>query len=49
MITPLIARATGDLGSNQDYVLNLDAALRQHHIADAGIDELARRLRLEIL
>ncbi|MGY6028492.1 gamma-glutamylcyclotransferase [Phytobacter sp. AG2a] len=49
VITPLIARATGELGSNRDYVLNLDAALSQHHIADAGIEQLARRLRMESL
>lgn len=44
-IAPLIARASGNLGSNQDYVIKLEAALRQHNINDAGIEEIARKLR----
>lgn len=43
-ITPLIAAAHGVLGSNQDYVLQLDEALRAHDIEDPYIHTLAERL-----
>ena len=44
-IAPLIACASGNIGTNQDYVFNLEAALRQYHIVDAGVNDLASRLR----
>lgn len=43
-VAPLIASARGPLGSNRDYVLQLDAALQEHDIEDAYIRELAGRL-----
>ncbi|WP_269494867.1 gamma-glutamylcyclotransferase [Castellaniella sp. S9] len=43
-IAPFIASAKGPLGSNRDYVLQLDAALRRHRITDGYIRELAELL-----
>ncbi|WP_334070759.1 gamma-glutamylcyclotransferase [Burkholderia ambifaria] len=43
-VTPVIAAAHGRLGSNQDYVLQLDKALQRHGIEDVYIRELAERL-----
>lgn len=43
-IAPLIAAARGILGSNRDYVMQLDAALRKHGFHDDYVHELAARL-----
>lgn len=43
-IAPIIAQARGSLGSNRDYVLHLDQALRQHGIDDEYVSALAQRL-----
>lgn len=45
-IAPLIAVAKGSLGSNRDYVLQLDQALRQHGISDHYVNALVQRLAL---
>lgn len=44
-VLPLIAAAQGPLGSNREYVLKLDEALRQHGLQDPFIQELAAGLR----
>lgn len=44
-ITPLIAGARGAMGSNQEYVLQLDTALRTHGIQDPYIHDLAEKLK----
>ncbi|WP_434136693.1 gamma-glutamylcyclotransferase (plasmid) [Pseudomonas luteola] len=46
-IAPVIAGACGPLGSNQDYVMQLDSALQRHGIEDRYIHTLASRLRPE--
>lgn len=43
-ITPVIATAHGRLGSNQDYLLQLDNALQRYGVEDVYIRELAERL-----
>ena len=43
-VAPIIATAQGPLGSNRDYVRQLDNALRSHHIEDDYITTLANRL-----
>lgn len=43
-VAPLIAQAHGMLGSNRDYVLQLDTALRERGIQDEYIQALAARL-----
>ncbi|HLS43535.1 MAG TPA: gamma-glutamylcyclotransferase [Paenalcaligenes sp.] len=45
-VAPLIAQASGPLGSNRDYVLKLDHALQEHGLCDAYIHALAGRLAL---
>jgi len=37
---PVIAAATGHLGSNRDYLLQLDATLREHGICDDYVHDL---------
>ncbi|HVJ42599.1 MAG TPA: gamma-glutamylcyclotransferase [Dongiaceae bacterium] len=44
-IAPLIAKAAGPLGTNTEYVLNLQDALRAKGLVDPYVDELAARLR----
>ena len=44
-VAPLIAAAEGPLGSNRDYVLQLDTILRRHGIEDAYVRTLAQRLK----
>jgi len=39
-IAPVIAAATGHLGSNRDYLLQLDAALLEHGICDDYVHDL---------
>lgn len=46
-VAPLIASATGPLGSNRDYVLQLDKALRQHGLEDEYVRVLAQRLQTQ--
>ncbi|EQM88102.1 MULTISPECIES: gamma-glutamylcyclotransferase [Stenotrophomonas] len=48
VIAPIIAQARGSLGSNRDYVLQLDKALRQHGIEDGYVSALAQRLTLSV-
>ncbi|HHG5368157.1 TPA: gamma-glutamylcyclotransferase [Pseudomonas aeruginosa] len=48
VIAPLIANAQGSLGSNRDYVLQLDQALRQRGIEDEYISTLVRSLGAEL-
>jgi len=42
---PIIAAATGHLGSNRDYLMQLDTALAAHGIRDDYITELAAAVR----
>lgn len=44
-VAPLIARARGTLGSNMDYLLQLDATLAAHDIHDPHITALAAAVR----
>ena len=44
-ISPVIASATGHLGSNRDYLMPLEAYLTQHDICDEYIAELAAAVR----
>lgn len=43
-IAPLIARAGGSLGTNEDYVSLLAATLAEHHLGDEYIGQLLARL-----
>lgn len=45
-VVPLIASASGPLGSNRDYVLQLQHSLQQYGIEDAYIQQVAGRLAL---
>ena len=40
----MINKAHGTKGSNRDYVINTAAALRQHHIYDSNINNIAQKL-----
>ncbi|HEP9100157.1 TPA: gamma-glutamylcyclotransferase [Pseudomonas aeruginosa] len=42
---PLIARASGHMGSNRDYLLQLEATLAEHGIVDEYIHALASAVR----
>ncbi|MFY3985932.1 gamma-glutamylcyclotransferase [Achromobacter xylosoxidans] len=42
---PLIASASGHLGSNRDYLLQLDATLAKHGISDGYVHQLANVVR----
>tara|TARA_Y100000780_G_scaffold104849_2_gene95314 strand:- start:4080 stop:4652 length:573 start_codon:yes stop_codon:yes gene_type:complete len=42
---PLIAKASGYLGSNRDYLLQLEATLTEHGIADEYVQNLATAVR----
>jgi cation transport protein ChaC len=44
-VAPLVAAASGPLGTNVDYVLRLEKALAEHQMADSYVDELAGALR----
>lgn len=44
-ISPVIAKATGHLGSNRDYLMPLEACLAKHDICDEYITELAAAVR----
>lgn len=44
-IAPLIARATGPLGSNAQYLYSLEKALNQRGMDDACLTALARQVR----
>jgi len=44
-VAPLIATASGHLGHNIDYLLELDQALTAHHIHDTYIQELIAAVR----
>jgi len=44
-VAPLIATASGHLGHNIDYLLELDQALAAHHIHDTYIQELIAAVR----
>jgi len=44
-VAPLIATASGHLGHNIDYLLELDQALTAHHIHDTYIQELVAAVR----
>lgn len=43
-IYPLISRAKGILGSNREYVINLNNALEEHGFEDDYVDKLVKRL-----
>ncbi len=45
-VLPLIAKASGPLGSNRDYVIKLREALEQHSLDDPYISELAHQLQV---
>lgn len=44
-VAPLIANASGPLGHNLDYLLDLDRTLRQHHIHDPYVCDLIDAVR----
>ncbi|PWC22394.1 gamma-glutamylcyclotransferase [Brenneria roseae subsp. roseae] len=44
-IAPLIARASGPLGTNAQYLFALEQVLNNHGMADEGLSELAQRVR----
>lgn len=44
-VAPLVATASGPLGTNADYVLRLEKALVEHQMADSYVDELADAVR----
>ncbi|CAB3757799.1 gamma-glutamylcyclotransferase [Paraburkholderia humisilvae] len=44
-VVPLIAAARGHVGSNQDYVLDLEAALAEAGLTDGYIEQLATEIR----
>ncbi|MDO5056588.1 MAG: gamma-glutamylcyclotransferase [Lautropia sp.] len=44
-VAPIIATASGHLGHNIDYLLDLDRALHQHHIHDPYIQDLIDAVR----
>ncbi|MDO4232965.1 MAG: gamma-glutamylcyclotransferase, partial [Lautropia sp.] len=44
-VAPLIATASGPLGHNLDYLLDLDRTLRHHHIHDPYICDLIDAVR----
>ncbi|MCK9509943.1 MAG: gamma-glutamylcyclotransferase [Pigmentiphaga sp.] len=44
-VSAAIAKANGPLGSNRDYLFQLDAALAAHGLRDAYIEDLARSVR----
>lgn len=46
-VAPLIATAAGPLGRNEDYVFQLDAALRKHGLRDNYVATLARHLQVQ--
>lgn len=45
-VLPLIATASGPLGSNRDYVLKLSDALQELGLQDPYIDELSQQLQV---
>ncbi len=45
-VAPIIATASGHLGHNIDYLLELDKALRHHHIHDPYISDLIDAVRV---
>ncbi|CAB3837409.1 Glutathione-specific gamma-glutamylcyclotransferase [Achromobacter deleyi] len=42
---PLVAHATGHVGRNRDYLLQLDATLAEHGISDDYVHQLANAVR----
>lgn len=44
-VAPLIARASGPLGTNAQYLFELEEALKKHGIADEYLTALAQRVR----
>jgi cation transport protein ChaC len=44
-VAPLIAAARGHVGTNQDYVLDLEAALAEADLKDRYIEQLAEAIR----
>lgn len=44
-IAPLIATASGPLGSNAQYLFSLEQAMQERGIQDEGVAELARKVR----
>ena len=45
VIAPLIAAASGPLGTNAQYLFSLDTALRQLGMQDASLDDLIGHVR----
>lgn len=48
-IAPLIATATGPLGSNAQYLFSLEQALHERGMRDEGVSQLARKVREHIV
>ncbi|NLA51229.1 MAG: gamma-glutamylcyclotransferase [Alcaligenaceae bacterium] len=44
-VSPIIAKANGILGSNIDYVMQLDDTLKKHNFSDDYVAQLAHQLR----
>lgn len=44
-IAPLVATASGPLGSNAQYLFSLEQAMQERGMQDAGVAELARKVR----
>ncbi|WP_420065887.1 gamma-glutamylcyclotransferase [Pectobacterium colocasium] len=45
-VAPLIARASGPLGTNAQYLFALEQELKNHGTEDASVSELAQRVRI---
>ena len=45
-VAPLIAQASGPLGSNAQYLFALEQALQRYGMCDDGLRELAQRVRM---
>ncbi len=46
MIAPLIARASGPLGTNAQYLFSLEQELQKLGMPDDGLDELINKVRV---
>ena len=42
---PIVARASGHLGRNVDYVMRLSSSLAEHGMTDAYVDDLVAAMR----
>jgi len=48
-IAPLIATASGPLGSNAQYLFSLEEAMQERGMQDEGVAELARKVREQLI